>query len=123
MNLGIYALLGVVVLGLFVPFFFFFKFLVSFFNLFLIAKETGRDRPWEHVLTGGFSSMWRVLRHNGNGHATIAHFRSLALFLGSIGVTIGAGFLLIDLNTKHCVLPMTRISSDGTVAIICIPSD
>lgn len=119
----IYIILLVVVIGLFLTILHFFKFFASLTSLVITTNETARETPWEYILTGGFLSMWRVLRHDGNMHARNVLFRNAKLFFGSFALTVGAALLFIDMNTKHCVLAMTQTSSDGNVTEICDARD
>lgn len=67
--------------------------------------------------------MWRVLRHKGNALARNALLRNAVFFFGSFVVTMGAALILFDLNADHCVFNMTQTSADGSVAVICNPSE
>ncbi|WP_432449495.1 hypothetical protein [Aliiroseovarius marinus] len=113
----IYVLLMVVIFGLLVTVFWFFKFFASFSSLIFTSHATARG-TWD-VATGGFISLFRVLRHTGNRDATNALLRNAMFLIGSFAVTMGAALLLVELNSTHCVLNMIQTASDGTVTVIC----
>lgn len=119
MDVVVYLLLVIVVVGLFVTLFFFLKFMASFSSLIFVARDTGRDRPLENVLTSGFGPMWRVLRFKRNAHAGRTLIKHLAIVCGAFAATMGAAMLMTNLNTKHCVFSMTQTSSDGTEKVVC----
>ncbi|SLN43827.1 hypothetical protein RUM8411_02002 [Ruegeria meonggei] len=122
MSTIIYALLVVVLVGMFVTFYCFIKFLASFTSLISATNQSVTEQPWDQVLTGGFLSMFRVLRHQGNNHARNTLLKNTVFFFGSFALTMGAALLLIQLNSEHCAIPMTTKSSNGDVTTICDPS-
>ena len=54
----IYLLMLSSVLGVFYSMFRLLKLMASFASLISTTNETGRERPWVWVLTGGFVQMW-----------------------------------------------------------------
>ena len=117
MTTFIYILLIVVVFGLPVTMYCFLKFLASFSSLIFTSNAAARGTL--DVLTGGFISLFRVLTHTGNRDASNALIRNAVFLIGSFAVTMGAAFLLVELNSKHCVLNMAQTASEGTVTSVC----
>jgi len=113
----IYFLVALVIVGMCVSIFWFLKFLASFLSLILASQAAARG-TWD-VATGGLFSTWRVLKHTGNRNATNALLRSLAFFAASFAFTMGVGFLLSELDSRHCVFNGTLTASDGTVTPVC----
>lgn len=114
----IYALLLTVIFSLCVVIFYFLRFMASVLSLIGTINETARDNPWDHA-TGGFFSMWRVLRHENNAIARNRLLKNMAVFFGTFAFMMAAGLLLITLNTEHCILSMIETSSDETQTVIC----
>ena len=98
----IYVLLLVVIFSLLVTTFGFFKFFASFSSLILTSRATSRGAL--DGATGGFISFFRVLSHTGNRDARKALIRNAVFLISSFAVTMGAALLLVELNSKHCVL-------------------
>jgi len=117
----IYLLLIISIFSTFITIYRFTKFFASFSSLISTTSETCRDMPWKHVLTAGFLSLWRVLRHDGNAHAVRVLARNAALFFVSSVAMIIVYLLLDHLNAKYCVLPMTKVTSEGATSIVCDP--
>mmetsp|Transcript_28506 Transcript_28506/g.53522 ORF Transcript_28506/g.53522 Transcript_28506/m.53522 type:complete len:113 (+) Transcript_28506:4584-4922(+) len=107
----------VVIFGLLVAIFWFFKFFATFSSLIFTSHATARG-TWD-VATGGFISFFRVLSHTGNRDARKALLRNAMFLVGSFALTMGAALLLVELNSTHCVLNMVRTASDGTVTAVC----
>jgi hypothetical protein len=119
MDVLIYVVLTIVIVGMFLTMFFLLRFFASFSSLVFSANDLGRGRPLENAMTGGLGPMWRVWQDKGNTHPRQAFLKHLALFLGSFVATMGAALLVIHLNSKHCVFSMTSVSRDGTVTVVC----
>ena len=79
----------------------FFLFLAAFSSLIFASNSASHDRPAESILTGGFGFVWRVLRCKGNANASRVFFRNAVLFFGHFAMTMGATYLLFELNTTH----------------------
>lgn len=113
----IYILLMAAIFGFLITIFWFFKFFASFSSLIFTSRATARG-TWD-VATGGIISFFRVLMHSGNRNARQALLRNAMFLITSFAVTMGAALLLVELNSKHCVLNMVRTASDGTVTSVC----
>ena len=118
----IYILLIVVLVGMFATFYCFIKFLASFASLVSATNQAAAERPADLVLTGGFLSLLRVLLYRGNNSARNTLLKNTAFFFGSFALTMGAAFLMVQLNDEHCVIPMTTTSANGEVTTVCDPS-
>ena len=119
MTILIYMLMLLMVIGFIITIYLFFKFFASFLSLVSRTNEVAREAPWGDIFTGGFFSMWRVLRHQGNAHAGNALLRNGGLLICSLVLTMGAAWMLSTLNSKYCVIGMTTKSSDGAVVEVC----
>ena len=111
------VLLIMVIFGLLTTIFWFFKFFASVSSLISTSNTTARGTL--DVITGGFISFFRVLSHTGNRDARNALIRNAVFFIGSFAVTMGAALLLVELNSKHCVLNMDQTASEETVTSVC----
>ncbi|MBM1558653.1 hypothetical protein JQV19_18660 [Sulfitobacter mediterraneus] len=115
----IYFLALFTIVGLFVTIYRFFKFLASFLSLISKTNEVAREAPCGDIFTGGFLSMWRVLRHQDNAHARKTLLKNGGLLICSFALTMGAAWMLVALNSKHCALGMTKMSSAWAEIVIC----
>ncbi|WP_157598776.1 hypothetical protein [Tateyamaria omphalii] len=117
----IYVHLILVIFGLVVTIFWFLRLLASFSSLIFAAYATARG-TWD-VATGSTISFWRVLCHPRNRNSRNALLRNAMFLIGSFATTMGAVLLLVELNSKHCVLDFVQTASDGTVTSVCKTSE
>lgn len=113
----IYVLLVLVVFGFLVTTFWFLKLFASLSSLISTTHTTARG-SWD-AATGGSTSLFRVLSHTGNRNANKALIRSAIFLTGSFAATMCAALLLVELNSRHCVLKMEQRASNGTVTSVC----
>jgi len=121
MTAFIYMLVFAATVGLLLTIIWLLRLLASFLSLFSTSYSRASG-TWD-VATGGVVSFWRVLGDGKNRQARRTLLRSAAFTTIYFVVTMGAASLLIELNSRHCVLDMTKTDRDGTVTSVCPVSD